>query len=367
MAAIQLRPDLKTAGGEVCDIVYEGEFAGTLTLVYRESDRLSGSVQLERQSLSASDKERVLAFVQEHVQGMVRALQAQACEVFVTCSDYELIIATEHALQQTAPESALAAQRPAAAFHEDEADYEWVQDGSRFDDVDPDDGDEFHMADGGRGGAASAESGYELVIVGEKRNRVEYHVYDEESELVAECAVVLYGADVVGEVNWCFDPFEEEMNQITELLVADFDETLIDTYVLHMNYNGETIDTIELTHRDLLDEDAFSRAPAAVDQLSSEDYTVVLARDDGDTLTYEIYQQSYGGLPIGTATVDISERQLTGFIDFREPGNADDRELIAMLLLDELDKEKDYETVNFSMLYRNKLIDEILFESEQVH
>ncbi|MCD1259111.1 hypothetical protein B5M42_009700 [Paenibacillus athensensis] len=365
MAAIQLRPDLKTAGGEVCDIMYEGEFAGTLTLVYRESDRLSGSVQLERQSLSASDKERVLVFVKEHVEDLVRAVRAQSCEVFVTYSDYELIIATEHALQ-TAQGSGLAPRREPVVLHEDEADYEWVQDGTRFDDVDPDGGDEFDM-EMVSPSADSAETDYELVIVGEKRNRVEYHVYDDESELIAECALVLYGADVVGEINWRFDPFEEEMNRITELLVADFDETLIDTYVLHMNYNGETIDTIELTHRDLLEEADSSRAPVELEPFNSEDYTVVLARDDGDTLTYEIYQQSYGGLPIGTATVDISERQLTGFIDFREPGNADDRELIAMLLLDELDKEKDYETVNFSMLYRNKLIDEILFESEQVH
>ena len=65
--------------------------------------------------------------------------------------------------------------------------------------------------------------------------------------------------------------------------------------------------------------------------------------------------------------MDISSRQLTGFIDFREPGDSDDRELIATLLLDELDKEKEYETFNLSMLYRNKLIDEIMFETEQFH
>ena len=84
----------------------------------------------------------------------------------------------------------------------------------------------------------------------------------------------------------------------------------------------------------------------------------MLVRDDKDVLTYEIYQQSRGGLPIGTATVDISHRQLTGFIDFREPGGADDRELIAMLLMEELDKEKEYDSFNVSMMVKNRLIDE---------
>ncbi|CRF29119.1 Uncharacterised protein [Mycobacterium tuberculosis] len=72
-------------------------------------------------------------------------------------------------------------------------------------------------------------------------------------------------------------------------------------------------------------------------------------------------------MPIGTATVDISERQLTGFIDFREPGTTDDRELIATMLMEELDKEKDYEAINLTMMHNNRLIEEVLFETEYVH
>ncbi|SDO28281.1 hypothetical protein SAMN04487897_11159 [Paenibacillus sp. yr247] len=359
MADIMLRPDLKTAGGEVCDIMYNGEFVGTLTLVYRESDRLKGSIHLEQQSITIVDKKKVYQFVQEYVQNVNDALGIKECEVLVSYSDYDFVISTDHALQTAMLEEDLMSD---AHDHDDEVDYEWESDETRFDDIDADSGPErMDMIQ-----ERKNQRGYELVIVGENRNRVEYHVYDKDSELVAEVAIDMYGSDVIGEIMWQFDPFDEEMDMVTELVVADFNEDETDTFIFNMIYNGETIDTVELTHIDLLDlvDDIKSDVMMPPDQ---EDYTIILARDDGDTLTYEIYQQSYGGLPIGTATVDISSRQLTGFIDFREPGDSDDRELIASLLLEELDKEKEYETFNVSMLYRNKLIDEIWFETDQFH
>ncbi|UJF31567.1 hypothetical protein [Paenibacillus hexagrammi] len=355
MSSIQLRPDLKTAGGEVCDILLGDQFVGTLTLVYREMDRIAGSIQLEHNLLTSQDKEHVYSFVQSHIQHMIDALYIQDCEVVVTCSDYDMVIATEPARQ-----SMESGSPSISRMDDDEADYEWVRDESRFDDVDPESWDQMDMA-----ADPKKQLGYELVIVNEKRNLVEYHVYDGDSEIVAEAILHVYGSEVVGEIHWKFDPFDEEMDHVSELMVEDFDDEETDTFVFHMIYNGETIDTIELTHIDLLDDG--DEMWSELEEPDRDDYSVILARDDGDTLTYEIYQQSYGGLPIGTATVDISQRQITGFIDFREPGSSDDRELIASLLLEELDKEKEYETVNLSMLFRNKLIDEILFETEHIH
>jgi hypothetical protein len=353
VAGILLRPDLKTAGGEVCDIMCNGEFVGTLTLVYRESDRLTGSVQLEQQSIAPVDKRKVYGFLQTYIRSLVDALGIKECEVLVTYSDYDFIIAIDHALKAVSTEE----ESNTPAYHDDEIDYEWVRDETQLNDVDPDNQDEVDML--------RKHLSYELVIVGEKRNSVEYHIYNMESELVGEATLHVYGSDIVGDVEWHFDPFEEEMDYVAKLIVSDFNEDETDTFIFNMNYNGETMDTIELTHINLLDTEEPIWSDRQVQ--NRDDYTVVMARDDGDTLTYEIYQQSYGGLPIGTATVDISERQLTGFIDLREPGNSDDRELIATLLLEELDKEKKYETFNLSMLYRNKLIDEILFETDQFH
>ncbi|MDQ0897287.1 MULTISPECIES: hypothetical protein [unclassified Paenibacillus] len=359
MADIMLRPDLKTAGGEVCDIMYNGKFVGTLTLVYRESDRLKGSIHLEQQSITTMDKQKVYEFVQSYIQNVIDALAIEECEVLVSYSDYDFVIASDHALEPTMLEED--SHSYTRHEHDDEVDYEWVRDETRFDDIDSENApDQMEMIR-----ERKNQQGYELVIVGESRNRVDYHVYDNDSELIAEITLHMYGTDVIGDISWRFDPFDEEMDRVSELIVEDFNEDETDTFIFNMIYNGETVDTVELTHIDLLD--LVDDIEEDTMPLSPEDYTINLARDDGDTLTYEIYQQSYGGLPIGTATVDISSRQLTGFIDFREPGDSDDRELIATLLLEELDKEKEYETFNVSMLYRNKLIDEIWFETDQYH
>lgn len=343
MTGLMLRPDLKTAGGEVSDIVFNDEFVGMLTLVYRESDRLSGSIQLEQQSLSASEKQDIVEFLQNYVQQVVDALQVKRCEVIVTYSAYDHLIVTNE----------LANEDPTL---------EWERDESRFADIDPDDNDDIDMEE-----ALPEDLGYELVIVAEKRNAVEYHIYGPDSDLVAEATVHILGTDINGNLDWKSYPLDEEMERASELIVSDFNEDEIDSYFLTMTYNGEVIEAYDLLHNDLYDYDDTEEVLAHQSEPERDDYTVILARDDEDTLTYEIYQQSYGGLPVGTATIDISQREITGFIDFREPGSSDDRELIATLLLEELDKEKEFESVNLSMLHRNQLIDELLFESEQVH
>jgi hypothetical protein len=227
------------------------------------------------------------------------------------------------------------------------------------------------LKDGNRANTDPLAVYYELVAVGEKRGRIDYHVYDKDQELVAEASMRVRGRDVSGKVNWMHNPVEEELEHVTDLIVSDFDENEIDTFVIKMVYDKKILEIIELTHEDLLADEELPGTEAAYrenDRRSrDEEYTVVLARDDGDMLTYEIYQQSRGGLPIGTATIDISQRQLTGFIDFREEGNVDDREYIAALLMQELDKEKDYDTMNLTVLHKNEPVEEMMFETEQVH
>jgi hypothetical protein len=361
VADIMLRPDLKTAGGEVCDIMYNGEFVGTLTLVYRESDRLKGAIHLEQQSITIVNKQAVYDFAQSYIQDVIDALGIAQCEVTVSYSDYDFVIVTEHAIQPSTYQEEYISN--VDLLHDDGLDYSWLREDISLDDQEPEmSSEQLDMLE-----ERKKEQGYELVIVNENRSSVEYHVYDKDAELIAEAILHIYGSEVIGDISWKFDPFDEEMDIVTELMVADFNEEQTDSFVFHMIFNGETVDTVELTHIDMLDLVDDIQAEDDMWIPTRDDYSIVLVRDDLDTLSYEIYQQSYGGLPIGTATVDISSRQLTGFIDFREPGDSDDRELIATLLLDELDKEKEYETFNLSMLYRNKLIDEIMFETEPFH
>ncbi|MGF7031431.1 hypothetical protein J2T17_002342 [Paenibacillus mucilaginosus] len=357
MNHVWIRPDLKTAGGEVSDILYKNRYVGTLTLVYRESDRIAGSIQLEQEVLSAEAADEVYEHLHAYVHSLAAALRVDECEVMVTNSSIDHVIAMEE-------EEALVGELEAV---DEDFDYdtEWIDTDTLLVDDDPYERDELTLGD------------FELVLVGEDEDAVEYHIYDGDEDWVAEAFLEIDDREVTGTVHWLIEPGDDALDAVADLIVLDFDEDEIDTFVIHMLYDNEVIETIELTHEDLLDE-ADGDDLLLLDEESDEDedadvyegnrdYTIVLARDDGDVLTYEIYQQSRGGLPIGTATVDISERQLTGFIDFREPGNATDREEIAALLMEELDKEKDYEAINLSMMHRSRVIEEVLFETESFH
>jgi hypothetical protein len=339
MANVFLRPDIKTVGGEVNDILLNGRYVGSMSLVYRENERISGSVQLEEPSLPDNEKENILDYVDRYIQTFADAIQAEVFSVPVTYSAFDCFIEPFDELRVDGINVNL-----------DEASDDDVLDEDEYsEDFDHNEIDTLEMDKGV----------YELVIVAESRCKVEYHVYDEDQEWVAEAVMQIKGDDVYGEVHWMFDPTEDEIEDITELLVSDFDEEQVDTFVINHKHEDEIVETIDLTHTDLLDNQT--------EQAADNDYSVVLARDDEDMLTYEIYQQSHGGLPVGTATIDISRRVLTGFIDFRDPATNDDLDTIAALLLQELDKEKEYDGINLTMLYQNEPIDEMIIENDQLH
>ncbi|MCI3923824.1 hypothetical protein MO973_26715 [Paenibacillus sp. TRM 82003] len=379
MSTIMLRPDLKTSGGEIHDILLNGRYAGNMTLVYREHDRIGGAVQLDRSSITDEDKQEVVEFVQNYIQDLIMAVRAVDCDVIVTNSPYDHIISTNRdevgRLKEMDEEDSIPYERLAdGAFDEEEADFEDVMRGMQ-DDLEPQLGDEdadtldvIEMSGRSRGRRNRRSPGrkpayYELVIVGESRNKVEYHVYDEEMEWLAEGFFRLRGTDCFGEIHFMFMPDEDEIEAITDLIVSDFDEEQVDTFDIRILHEGTELESIELTHDALLDTPSFEIGATPDDG----DYTITLARDDGDMLTYEIYNQKHGGLPIGTATIDIANRQLSGFIDFRDPCTEEEREIVATLIMRELDKEKEYKTLNLSVMLGNEKIDEMIFESETVH
>lgn len=370
MSDLILRPDLKTAGGEVSDILLGERFVGTLLLVHRELDRICGSVQLEKESLSPTEKKRVIRFVTNYVQSLIHALKVEQCDVLVTYSPFDHVIATED-VHRDLDDLATGEQHI-------EPEVIWVHDDDSVGDWDVYDQGSIHMAqdrsrEGGRAGEIGGDvpeplgqAYYELVSTKESPGKLEYHVYGDDREWIAEVFLRVVGPDVFGDIHWMHNPSEDEIEHVTDLIVSDFNPDEIDTFTFDHRHEGKIVETVELTHEDLLDADNRAPVRGIADEL--EEYTVVLARDDGDMLTYEIYRQNEGGLPIGTATVDISRKQLSGFIDFRmaveRPG---DRENIATLIMRELDKEKDYDTISFTMLHQNKPIDEIVFENETVH
>jgi hypothetical protein len=322
---IELRPDLRTAGGEVNDILVDGRYAGTMTLVYREGGRLTGSVQLDRDVLRARDKQRVLEHVNDYIQSFVLAVGAASCEVFVTYSPFEqfIVMADEED------------EELVGTWKEDEDESEWQ------------------------------EAEYELVLVGKKRNRLHYHVYDDRRRWIAEAHLRADDGKVTGSVGWRSLPDEEEIELVTELIVSDFDEDSVDEFLIDHRHDDELLETVELAHEEVPETKSSHVKKAGM--RGEANFTAKLIRDDGDTLTYEIRSKADGNRTIGTATVDIRERRLTGFIDFRDRRHAEDAGAIAAVLMRELDKEKEYDGLNLSLMYRNRLIDEFIVENETVH
>ncbi|WP_010274794.1 hypothetical protein [Paenibacillus senegalensis] len=345
MSRIMIRPDMKTAGGETSDIMLDGRFIGALTLVYRENERISGAIQLEDNSFDDSYKEEVEAFITDYIQAFSNSINAPECSVIVTHSSYEHIVNVEEIME------------------EDE-------------DLDPvledeyDDGTEYTAEED------EMQAGYyELVEVNETDNEVEYHVYDEEENWIAEVIVQIDDHYGHGDIHWLHEPSDEEIDGVTELLVFDFDDTEIMSMDIHHFYEGRMLVHMELYAEDEQqelayeaedDSEAYDDDQETISGLSN-DYSVVLIRDDQDTLTYEIYRQPSGGLPIGTATIDIESRALTGFVDLRQKDIGEETEVIAALLMQELDKEKDYDSLNLTMLHGDEIVEEIMMETENLH
>ncbi|WP_144027265.1 hypothetical protein [Paenibacillus selenitireducens] len=350
-----LRPDLKTAGGEVHDIVLNHRYVGTLSLVYREGERVSGSVQLEQDSLSLEDKPDVIAFVTQYIQGLTGALSASKCDVFVSYSSFDTIVSTSEEIEE---------QVDVHEWFPEDVEEEDTWDGLSDDEDEEDDDELVNLNE------IEPDDSLRLDLISAGRYVSVYDVYDVEEELVAVSIMKQYGADVTGEVRWDRLPAEEELDRLTALLVGDLDNLLMDTITIEMKLGDLTLETIELTHEDVLSEpkdvELFvdPSLTGSTQGTYQGGYYMEAVRDDVDVLSYAVYHERTGAVPVGVATVDISNSELTGFIDLEIPGSTQDRAEMATLLMRELDKVLDYDSLNLTMMFRNEMIDEIQFENE---
>ncbi|WP_051217584.1 hypothetical protein [Paenibacillus assamensis] len=88
---------------------------------------------------------------------------------------------------------------------------------------------------------------------------------------------------------------------------------------------------------------------------------IILARDDGDTLMYDIYTEQGGSLPAGLVTINTEGEQLSGFIDFRVPGTSRERHYIGESIVQELAKEQSFTALHLNMMFHDEIIDDALF------
>ncbi|MDO7905987.1 hypothetical protein Q5741_06085 [Paenibacillus sp. JX-17] len=342
---IKSRPDLRTSTGEVHDLLVDGYYAGSMFLVFRDGDRLSGSVQLDEQSLPDDAKEHVVAWVKEYVFELAEALDVRYYEVFLSHGEVDSILEK--------------GEEPRSAELPD-------NDSSHL----------FRYED--------EEASLELELISAGRSVSHYELNDAEGRTAAAAVLKQYGADISGELRWQRYPDEDEMDAAVELLVLELDEDEIDTFTLDMLYQNKTIERVELVHRELadhhevtadddmdLEDDGWSHRQNVLSHMQDEEEDaeegcyVSLIRDDGDMLTYDAYIPERGGLPVGTATVDISgDNQISGYFEFQIPGTGEQRLELAHALMRELDTLTSYQSVHLTIIYHNHVIDELLLSRD---
>jgi hypothetical protein len=372
MGQISLRPELVTQGGEACGIMLDNQYVGSLTLLYREEDRVYGTVQLDEEVLAADEKEEIDMFIHQYVENMIDALGVPECLVTATYSRYDHIISTDHLGRVEEIVELEASELADDVEYQDlledyveyefEDQYDYITDDTDVDDEDFDYvNDDYDLED---------DSELQLAIVGESRNKVEYQLLNKDNELVAEAELTIHRGDVSGDIYFNTEPSDEEIDEVAQVIIADFDSDQVDTFNFTVYYDDEELATLELTHEDFLDEDEelVLDDDLYVDVYADEEMGLHfdLIRDDIDTLTFDIYDDEESrNVRLGSVVIDLSEDEVTALVDFVNPRDKSIREQIAYKLIDELDKETEFETFSITMQYQDEVIDEFVFDTTE--
>ncbi|KAA8784459.1 hypothetical protein EC604_11445 [Paenibacillus amylolyticus] len=359
MVQIDLTMDLRTASGEVQDIMVAGRYTGSLLLIYREGERLSGSLQLEQESIEEAVEQLIIEKVHAYVRVLADAVAASYYEVLVSCG-------TLHSVLQPAErsEEALWPSGGTAAVEDGLNDEE-----SRYGDDLP---GEVNIIPASRDESFTYEDHehlLEMEMISAGRNLSSYVFNDVEGEEVAEATLKQYGADAQGEIHWYEEPDETVQEAAAELLVRELDEEIIDTITIRIWHQGNELQTLEWVHRDFseeLEEDEDNSFDSTGDMIEPEEAEeacyVMLRNRDREFRIYDLFVQERGGLPVGTATIDTAHSDLTGYMDYDVPGTSVQRKTLVEVLMRELNKEIEFDSLHLTMLYRNQIIDEARME-----
>ncbi|MDT0122107.1 hypothetical protein Q9R46_05630 [Paenibacillus sp. RRE4] len=363
MVQIDLTADLRTASGEVQDIMVDGRYTGSLLLIYREGERLSGSLQLEQESIEEAVEQVIIDKVHAYVRALADAVAASYYEVLVSCG-------TLHSVLQPVERSEEAFwSSPGTAVMEGEL----YDEESRYGDDLP---GEVNIIPASRDESFTYEDEehlLEMEMISAGRNLSSYVFNNVAGEEVAEATLKQYGADAQGEIHWYEEPDETVQEAAAELLVRELDEEIIDTITIRIWHQGNALQTLEWVHRDFseeLEEDEEEEQYNALDSNrdmiepeEAEEACYVMPRNrDREFRIYDLFVQERGGLPVGTATIDTSHSDLTGYMDYDVPGTSEQRKTLVEVLMRELNKEIEFDSLHLTMLYRNQIIDEARME-----
>lgn len=296
-----IRPELRTYGGEVAHIVIDDEVIGKLTLVFAEGERLSGSLQLDEGGLAPAEKRELWQDIEQYLHSLKNALRIQACDIHVSPDFYEYLTST--------------------SFYE---------------------ADELEQN--------------ELMIVDHSADQA-FFLINRRDETIAEASLVVKGRHVQGDIRWHEQPDDYNKELALEMVLNEFDDDIVDTYFIEMKYRQQVIETYELLHEELLEDEEL--APA-----EDLNLTIELVREDEEAFIYDIYAGMANDRTIARATIDLGQPTLSGTIDFSDFPGEEMMESVATALVDELEEELEFERIHLTIMYNNECLDEYDLEYE---
>ncbi|HJV44904.1 MAG TPA: hypothetical protein VJ824_04170 [Bacillota bacterium] len=208
MSKLEIQPELRTSGGEALSLHRDGEWIGDVFLIYRENDLLTGTVQLDQESVEEEEIDEIIAELRSYLVNLAYALNVTDHNIHVYYGEYSHL-----------------------EEYDEMGDSEWVEE---------DEG-----------------NGYERWIVGHSEQGIEYQIYDRYKNLIAEAVVDVDGTKIIGEINFTEEPTEELMEDVEAILLKDYDHDLVDQYNFTFLVGGDDYEEVTIEPDDKEDEDLY--------------------------------------------------------------------------------------------------------------
>jgi hypothetical protein len=219
MTVISLKPELRTSGGETVSIYCDNDWAGDVYLVYRESDMLTGTVQIDTGKVSERNLDYVMDEVRTYIGHLTAALGITTSSVVMMYGDIEQVL---------------------------EEDF----DGTYDDDLETDEYEyvETLMIDD----EDDAVDDYSLNLIEEDGGHAKYHLRDDFHNVIGLVAVDEIEDTVSGRVDFWVEPDKDEPEEVAEMLFQTFEDDHINTITFTMNYEDSHIGDMYLERRDYM-------------------------------------------------------------------------------------------------------------------
>lgn len=302
MGYIELQPELRTAGGEALTIHRGGDWIGDVYLIYREQDLLIGTIQLDEEYVKRSEVDEIVDEIQSYITSVAFALHVEDHNVNIFYGENSLL-----------------------------DDYSTL--------TEEDDEEEVN--------------GYERWIVGQGDEGIEYQVYDDEGDLIAEAVVDIRGTRIMGEIHFSHPPTDQEMEDVEAILLKDYDHDLIDQYNFTFFVDGTEFEQVEIQPDYEMDSE--ERMDTLVDEEEVEEYE---SRERAEVV-YDLVDKK--NRPLAKATCYYSEDGVDATVNLEVKPTEDTTHHIMQTVFQEVLTEP-MEWVNIRMFHKGKQIDGFHFE-----